>query len=82
MSLTKVDHSLTTGPRYSISYEHGTLVKPLLPARTAAKVSLFRADHQDAFLQELLSRVSAEQIPPWAGGEADEPWPYGLAEGT
>ena len=26
----EVDHSLTTGPRYSISYEHATIVQPLL----------------------------------------------------
>ena len=59
-----------------------TLVKPLLPTRTANKVSLFRADHQDDFLQELLSRVDADQIPQWCGGQATEPWPYGPPETT
>ena len=31
-SPTQVDHSVTSGPRYTISYEHGAIVPPLVRA--------------------------------------------------
>jgi len=53
------------------------VVKLLLPARTVAKVSLFRQDRPDDFMAELLSRVDIDQVPQWLGGTAATPWPYG-----
>mmetsp|Transcript_45939 Transcript_45939/g.91652 ORF Transcript_45939/g.91652 Transcript_45939/m.91652 type:complete len:84 (+) Transcript_45939:731-982(+) len=53
-----------------------TLVKMVLPARTAAKVSLFPAAAHADFMKELLHRVDIGQVPEWCGGQASVPWPY------
>lgn len=56
------------------------VVKLLLPARTVAKVSLFRADRPEEFMAEMLKRVDIDQVPDWLGGKAAG-WPY-LVGGT
>ena len=53
-----------------------SLVKTLMPARTVAKVSLFRADRPEEFKAELLQRVDLSQIPDWLGGHATG-WAHG-----
>ena len=53
-----------------------SLVKTLMPARTVAKVSLFRADRPEEFKAELLQRVDLSQIPNWLGGHATG-WAHG-----
>ena len=51
------------------------LIKRFLPARTVAKLRVFRQGDA-AFLQELHAHVEPTQVPRCFGGEAAEPWPF------
>lgn len=53
------------------------VLKKLVPARTLAKVQLFRSDAEADFRAAVAKQVAPEQTPPWCGGVAAQPWPYG-----
>ena len=45
MTDVEVDHSLTKGPRYTISYEHAQVVKPAVASARRQLCEYLRADY-------------------------------------